>query len=101
MSQYKSNNKSNGKQTGGLETNYEKCIVAGIKYETQEEAIIESALAMTRREKTSALALVKELGGDFTEKDIVQALYNTKKNFIIESIKHRAESTSIEAEIKL
>lgn len=83
------------------ETNYEKAIVAGVQYENTEEAIKASALAMTRREKTSALALIAELGGDFDEKTIVQALYNTKKNFIVESIKNRASQRSIEDEIEL
>lgn len=83
------------------ETNYEKAIVAGVQYNTKEDAIIASALAMTRREKTSALALVKELGGDFSEKDIVQALYNTKKNFIVQSIENRAIKHDIESEIRL
>ena len=91
-----------GTQTNKLETKYQEGIFNGRKYASQEEAVEAGAYSYAVQDKAKATDLLTRLGlaDKVKDLDLIQALYDGKKEMIMNSIEKRVEKEIIPEGLK-
>ena len=97
-----SNDSSSNSASKRLETKYQEGIFAGKQYASQEEAIEAGAYSYAVQDKAKASDLLTRLG--FADKvsdlELIQALYDSKKEMIVNSVEKRVEKELIPEGLK-
>jgi hypothetical protein len=72
-------------------TEYRKGIYNGVQYDSEKEAINAAAVSRARMEFTSVKKTLEKMKLKFSEKKLIQALYEMRREQIIETLKKQDE----------